>query len=215
MYDFQSLIFRSASRWSEATALVVLGVGLLYTLQGFRFARFLLAVSCACGGLVLGRILTALADLPPIVPVIAAAALGVFALMRHRVALALASAFTLGALAQYLAVQLGFRTYMVWVIAGVGLPVGFSLIRVCRRTLPILVTIVPGSGLLVVGFVGLTNALVPSLGLTFLDWAESFPPMVPGFMLMLCILGYSVQANALHGDIESGGDPGLNDLGAS
>ena len=55
MYDFQGLIFRSAARWSEATSLVLLGSGLLYTLQGFRFARFLLPLTCAGGGLVVWK----------------------------------------------------------------------------------------------------------------------------------------------------------------
>ena len=215
MHDLQGLIFRSASHWPGATALVVLSVGLLYTLQGFRFARFLLAVSCAGGGFALGTILAALLNLPPIVPIITAAGLGAGALARSRLAVPLASAFTLAALAQYLAAQLHQSPTVVWIAGGLGLPAGFSLKWVCRRTLPILVTIVQGAGLLVLGFVGITNAVVPSLGETFVDCAARYALLVPGLMLILCVLGYSVQANALQGDIESGGNPGWNDLEAS
>ena len=100
-------------------------------------------------------------------------------------------------------------------LAGAGFAGGFSLMWVCRRTLPILATIVPGAGLLVVGFVGITSAAAPSLGLTFQDWAARIHLFVPGLMLMLCVLGYSVQANALQGDMESGGCPGASDLEAS
>ncbi|MFQ5804898.1 MAG: hypothetical protein ACE5I3_00445 [Phycisphaerae bacterium] len=214
MFDFQGLIFRAALRWPEAMSLVVFGAGLLYMLQGFRFARFLIALSCAGGGLALGGILAKLAGLSIISAFPAAAVLGIVGLVRFRLGLALASAFTLGALAPYLAVQLGLRHTIVLIVAVLGFAIGYTMIWVCRRSLPILVTIVPGAGLLVTGFVGITCALAPSLGLTFLDWATSIPLMVPGLMLMLCILGYSVQANALQGDMETGGSPGLRNLDA-
>jgi hypothetical protein len=212
VYDFQSLIFRSASHWSAATALAVLAIGLFYTLQGFRFARFLVVVSCTGGGVVVGGILVAVAGLPLPVAFGVAASLGLLALLRFQIGLALASALTGGALAQYLAAQLGLEPTITLVAAGIGLPVGYSLTWVYRRTLPILVTIVQGAGLLIVGFVGVTNAVAPSLGATFVEWAASIPLMVPGFVLMLCVLGYSVQANAQQGDVETGGGSGLNDL---
>jgi hypothetical protein len=212
VYDFQSLIFRFASHWSAATSLVVLGVGLLYTLQGFRYARLLTAVSCAGGGLVVGGIVVGLAKLPLPLAFGIAASLGLVALLRFRAGLALTSAFATGALAQYLVAQIGLDPIITLIAAGTGFPAGLSLIWVCRRSLPILVTIVQGAGLLVVGFVGITNAVAPSLGQTFLEWAADIPLMVPGFMLMLCVLGYSVQANAQQGSIETGGSSGLDEL---
>jgi hypothetical protein len=215
VYDFQRLIFQFASHWSLATALAVLGVGLLYALQGFRFARFLITLSCAGGGLVLGWILSELTGVPLAIAFLPAGILALLALVRFHIGLKVASAFTGSALAQYLAAQLGMMPSLTLVAAGVGLCIGYSLIWLCRRTLPILVTVVQGAGLLVVAFVGLTNALAPSLGLTFLEWAAGIPLMVPGLMLMLCVLGYSVQANAQQGAMESGGSPGLDDLKAS
>ncbi len=215
MYDFQSLIFNSATRWSEATSLVVLGVGLLYLLQGFRFARFLMALTCAGSGLVMGIIAVKLLELPFLVAIIAPAALGVAALFFFRKALMFSSMFTFGALAQYLAIQLGVRPNISMLAIVAGAAFGFSLVYVCRRMLPIVITILQGAGLLVVGFVGLSTALAPSLGYTFVDWSVRLPLMVPGLMTMLFVLGYSVQANAFQGDIESGGCPGLKDLEAS
>lgn len=215
MHDFQSLIFRSAGRWSEATSLAVFAIGLLYALQGFRFARFLLPLVCAGGGLALGAVLAAVADLPGAVAILVAAVLLIVALLRFRVALMLSSAFTFGAVAQYLAVQLGMRPHMSLITGGIGFAVGFTLVYVCRRTLPIIVTIIQGAGLLVVGFVGLSTGLVPSLGLTFVDWSGRLPLMVPVLMVMLCTLGYTVQINAYQGDIESGGRSEVRDLEAS
>lgn len=212
MYDIQGLIFQDASDWSAATALVVLGIGLLYLLQGFRFARFLIPVSCAGGGLALGGILAGLVGLPASVPLSVAAVLGILALFWYRRGLTLASGFTLGALGLYLASQVGLPPNIMLVIGGGGFVAGLAAIWICGRTLPILVTVVQGAGLLVVGFVGLTTALAPSLGVTFVEWATQIRVMVPALMVMLCVLGYSVQANAFQGDIESGGNPGLNDL---
>jgi hypothetical protein len=215
VHDFQSLIFRSAGQWSAVTSLVVVAIGLLYTLQGFRFARFLLPLACAGGGLALGAILAAVADLPVSVAGVVAAVLLIVTLLRFRVALMLSSALTFGAAGQYLAVQLGMRPQVSLIIAGIGLAVGFGLVYVCRRTLPIIVTIIQGAGLLVVGFVGLSTGLVPSLGVTFADWSGRLPLMVPVLLMMLCTLGYTVQVNAYQGDIESGGRSGVRDLEAS
>lgn len=212
MYDFQGLIFRSASQWSEAISVVALGIGLLYTLQGFRFARFLLPLTCAGGALALGAVVASATELPFEVALVAGALVGTVALLRFRVALMFSSAFTAGAAFQYIAIQVGIAPKISLLIGGVGLLVGFSLLWVCRRMLPIVVTIVQGAGLLVVGFVGLSTALLPSLGLTFVDWAERLPLMVPALMVMLCVLGFSVQASAYQGDVESGGSPSLRNL---
>jgi drug/metabolite transporter (DMT)-like permease len=212
VHDFQSLIFRSASHWTAATALVVFAVGLLYALQGFRFARFLIAASCTGGGLVLGAILSSLMGLPAVTAILVAGGLGTLALLRPRPGLAFASALTFAALAQYLAVRFGMKPNMVWIAAGVGAAFGFPLIWVCQRRLPILVTTLQGAGLVIVGFVGLASAIAPSLGLTFVDYAHRIPLMVPGLILMLCVLGYSVQANAQQGMMEAGGAPGWSYL---
>lgn len=215
MYDFQSLIFRSAAHWPAATALAVFAVGSLYLLQGFRFGRYLLPVSCAGGGLVLGGIVAELTGLPLWIALPAAAVLGFAGLAQYRMALVIASMLTAGALAQYMAVQLGVKHNIVGVIAIGGGVLGFPMIWVCRRSLPILLTILQGAGLLVVSFVGVSVSLVPSLGLTFIDWSARIPLLVPGLILMLCVLGYSVQANAVQGSIETGGDPGVRDLKTS
>ena len=215
MYDFQSLIFRSVTHWHEATSLAVVGIGLLCILQGFRFARFLLPLACAGGGLVIGAILVAFTDLPVAAAIIPGAVLGFVGFLQYRIALKLASGFTFGAAAQYLAIQLGLSPDASLIMGGIGLAAGFSMAWFCRRSLPFLVTIVLGAALLVVGFVGLSTALVPSLGLTFVDWSGRIPLMVPGLMIMLSVLGYSVQVNAYQGDVESGGRSGARDLGAS
>lgn len=215
MYDFQSLIFRSASRWSEVTSLVVIAVGLLYTLQGFRFARFLIALSCAGAGLAAGGAVANMLNLPLVVALASAGVLGIAALARFRWGLAVASTFTFGALAQYMATRIGLSPSPTLIIGGLGLVGGASLIWVCRRPLPILVTMVQGAALILVGFVGLTSAVAPTLGTTFVTWTTEYSLMAPAFMLMLCVMGYSAQANAYQGDITSGASANLRDLETS
>ena len=215
MYDYQRLIFNAASHWSQATALVVFALGLLCMLQGFRFARLLLPLSCAGGGLIVGLILCQALGLPSVVIPAVAAGLGCLAFVRLKIAVVLSSAFTFAALGQYLAIQFGTHPNTSMIVAAVGLAAGFCMIWVCRRMLPIVVTILQGAGLLVVGFVGISCDLVPSLGLTFVEWAERLPLMVPALIVMLCVLGYSVQYNGFNGDISSGGRPGIHDLETS
>jgi hypothetical protein len=212
VYDFQGLIFRSAARWPEAISIVAFGVGLLYALQGFRFARFLLPVTCVGGALAVGTIAASATEVPLEAIIAAAAILGTVTLLRFRLALVFSSMFTGGALCQYLAVQVGIDPKISLFVGGVGLAIGGALFWVCRRSLPILVTIVQGAGLLVVGFVGLSAALVPTLGLTFVEWATRLPLMVPTLMVMLSVLGYSVQASSYQGDVKSGGSLSLRNL---
>lgn len=215
MRDVQGLIFSTASHWSTATSLVVFAAGLLCTLQGFRFARVLLPLCCAGGGFAVAAIAGWLVGLPVAVPVLSAAALGLVTLARPRLAVLLASVFTVAGLAYYLACRLHLGPFAAWSLAAIGLPAGFALKWVWRRTLPIFVTAAEGAVLLVVGFVGLTHRIAPSLGGTFVDCAAEYWPLVPGLLTMLWVLGYAVQANALQGGIESGGHPGWDELEAT
>lgn len=212
MSDIQGLIFQKAADLSETTTLVVFAMGLLCTLQGFRFARFIIALICAVWGWIAGGVVASIVGLPVAFGSVVAVALCALALMRFRAGLAIASAFTGGALAWHMAAQFGLRLDSLPIVAAIGLAAGFSLLWVCPRYLPILTTTVNGAWLLIAAFVGLTSGLAPSLGATFCDWAASYPLMTPAFMLMLFVLGYSVQANARQGDMETGGAPGAREL---
>ncbi len=214
MSNVQGLIFQAASQWEDSTGLIVLGLGLLYLLQGFRFARFLVPLTCGAGGFLAGRLVCELANLPPIVALAAAVVAGGVAAMRYRNGLAFASGLVFGMLALYLTQQLGYAGDAPPLLGLAGFVLGIALIWVCPRILPIVVTMTAGAGLTIVAFVAVTSSLAPSLGLTFQDWAASYGLLVPGFILMLCTLGYSVQANARQGDMETGGDASLRDLEA-
>ena len=212
MFDLQDMVFRQASYWSVGTSLAVLFVGLLYTLQGFRFARFLLPVTCAAAGLVIGLILSGIIGLSYIAAFAMAAVFGIVALLQFRFGLISSSAFSFGILTQYIGRQCGLTPDMSLIFGGIGIVIGIAMYWMYRRQLPMIVTILVGSGLLVTGFVGITSDLAPSLGDTFIEWAGRIPLFVPVLLIMLWTLGYSVQANARQGEMQAGGSPDVQEL---
>ena|GEM_PF-2038006 len=212
MFDFQGLIFRNAAHWSTATSLVVFLLGLLFTLQGFRFARVLLPLTCAAGGLVVGMLACGLADLPAGVSFLFAAVFGIIGLLRYRLAVIASSAFAFAVLLQYLAYQFGIRHNESLIVGAVGFTLGIGMFWLYRLQLPMIVTIIVGGGLSITGFVGLSASLVPSLGLTFIEWANELSLMTPLMNLMMWTLGYAVQANAKQGAIQTGGSPDIQGL---
>ena len=212
MYDLQSLIFRYAAHWSEMTSLTILAIGLLFSLQGFRFARFLLPAVCGAGGFLIGVVVAGIAGLPAVAAVLFAGGFGLGSLFYFRFGLIASSAISFGVLMQYLGYQCGARSNMSLLIGLVGVAFGIAMFWLYRRQLAMLVTILVGSGLLVTSFVGLATALEPSLGGTFIDWADRLPFMIPVLLIMLWTLGYSVQANARQGEMQAGGSPDVREL---
>ena len=205
MHNIQDSVFRLASHWNEATAGVVFLLGLLYTLQGFRFAPFLVPLACAGAGMFAGMQLAELVQMPPLlVGGIMAAIVLCITLANFRAGLLLAAGLTFGLLALYLGAQAGFKHEMLFGTAAVGLALGVASYWVYRRQLTLFVTTAQGGMLLIVGFVGITATMLPSLGYTFQDWADRLPFLVPMLMAMLWVLGFSVQANMMQGDMETG-----------
>ncbi len=205
MQDFQGIIFRWAAHQSELTAVSILAVGLLYALQGFRFARLLLAGSACAAGFLIGSLVAALVGAPGFIggaPL--GLCMGILALGKVRFGVFVSSAFTFAALAHYLGVRFHLPSESTLLLAAAGLLVGCSLYWICRRPLPIVLTTIQGAVFLVIGFVALASSLTPTLAETFLSWSSDLPVMVPMLMLMLVITGFSVQANAQQGDMETG-----------
>jgi hypothetical protein len=133
-----------------------------------------------------------------------AAALLAAALRYPRLGVVLASGATFAAVGYYLATQVGLNHAARWACLALvgGLGVAFAWLN--KRGMPLVITTVQGAILMVVGFVGLSNALLPSLGVTFLSWSADWALLVPTLLGMLCVTAYSCQANMQQGDIRSG-----------
>lgn len=213
MQDFQDLAFRWAQTQSPATALAMMGIGLLFSLQGFRFARVLFALTTGIAGYVLGEVLAVVLKVPPF-PIATALAglMGCVAMVSYRLGMVLSSTFVFSLLAQYLVARFSANPSNLLFALVFGAALGMSLRWVCLRSLPIILTDLQGAVLLIVGFVGVSANLAPSLAVTFTGWARSIPLMIPVLIVMLFVLGYSVQANQKQGDTMTGGSRGWNNV---
>ena len=81
---------------------------------------------------------------------------------------------------------------------------GLVLGLVSREPMAILFTTLQGAGLTIVGFVGLSSTVLPTLGQTFRQMAGNNGLLVPVLIVMLTVTGYSYQASSRQGDIVSG-----------
>jgi hypothetical protein len=206
VYEIQDSVFRWALHQSQVTSLVLFGLGILFGLQGFRFARVLLSLTCAAGGFILGGVTASLLGLPLFGPsLVLAGVLGAVSLWHFRLGVALAAMFTFGAVASYLAGRFDVSPSNAMFAGLGGVALGSALFYLYLRQTPILITTVLGAGLMIVGFLGLISRLAPSLADTFVRTADEYPVMTPVLGVMLCVLGFSVQANAAQGDVKTGG----------
>lgn len=211
MYDIQESLFRWAGAQNPSTALMIVGVGLLFALQGFRFARFLFAFTAGGAGFLIGGIIAAVLGLPaPPTAIFCGAILGGLGMYRFAIGACISSMFIFSMLVANLVARFTGDPNPILFGLGVGCLVGLSLRWICARAMPIIVTTVEGAALLIVGFVGLASGLAPSLGQTFVDWSQTIPLLTPAMMVMLFVLGYSVQSNAQQGDVRTGGSQSLS-----
>lgn len=206
MFDFQAILFRAALHWDPLTALVVAGIGLLAILQGFRFAKFILVVACGGGGFFIGSLLGAILDSDPLI-IGGAAGLGCAALplWKVRVGAVLASTLTFTVLAHYLGFQFGLRNENLLITTAVGTVTGFCMLWICPRTLLIMLTVLQGGPAVVLGFIGLAAEANPALATTVVGSANAYSFLIPVLLIMLAVMGYSVQLNSRQGNIASGG----------
>jgi hypothetical protein len=213
MTDYQDFAFHWAASQTSLTALVIIGIGLLFALQGFRFARPLFALTSATAGFLLG-ILIGEALKTPAFPISAgmAGVLGAAGLVRYRLGIVISSTLVFSVLSQYLVSRFSNNPSNLLFALVFGAALGMSLRWICMRSLPIIVTVIQGAALMVVGFVGVADNMAPSLANTFTDWARTIPLMVPVLMTMLFVLGWSVQANQQQGDMQTGASRGWNNL---
>ena len=210
MFD-QYRILKDALHWEPATALALFAIGTLYAMQGFRFARFLFAVSAAVAGFAVAAVIAAATETPPIVPGLAAGAvLGIVALLRLSVGVTFGAIVTFGFYGVYFAERMGFSQPNVITCAVAGLFLGAALAWGGQRSLPILISTMQGAVLMVLGFVGVAHILAADFATTFVAWSSRFGLVVPLLMTMLIVMGYSVQANAQQGDLRNGSPGATN-----
>ena len=131
---------------------------------------------------------------------------GAAALAWPRPALVLASGATWALLGGYLADEFSLPGDLVWIAFGLCGGIATVMAVLCRRAMTILLTSLQGAALTVVGFVGLSATLLPSISTTFRAWSDGRSLVVPVLMGMLATTAYSCQANLCQGDIVTGSE---------
>lgn len=211
MTDLQSLVLDAALRWPPSVTLVILVAGLLYLTQGFRFARFLLALTAAAGGFAVGAGFANTFGLPAeILGLTLGGVLGLLAISKLMYGTIVSSVMVWALIAQWFAVKFEFPPSWITIIVSIGALLGAALFWIARRPLPLLITTLQGAAMVIVGFVGAAKVVAPSLAFTFTDWANSGVFLIMLMMTMLTVLGFSLQSTAKQGDIRSGGGRGWN-----
>jgi hypothetical protein len=203
--DYQDVLFKWAVAQSPLTGATILAAGLLYGFQGFRFARLLLPLSTGVMAFGIGWIAGDSFRYPPaLVGTFAAVVLALLVFVHGPTGQIVCGGLTFALLGYYLATRFTSDFTVVAVLVAIGTAFGAAGPWLMRRTLPVLLSTIHGSALLVLGFVSLATAVAPSLGSTFRSWAASVSLMVPMLVLMLTLMAYSFQANAQQGDMTTG-----------
>ena len=207
MTDYQSLLLDWIAARSGYTGAIIFAAGLLYVFYGLRTLRLLLVLSAGGLGCLTGVLATklVLTNQPELV-VIAVAGLATtgLALFRPRWAVVMCNCVTWAAIGGHLASQVGLNARGIWVALGVCGGTGLILALLSRDLMTALLTAAHGAALLLVGFVGLTSTMLPSVATTFRSWAHNQPWFTPVLLAMLTMMAYSIQAMHRQGDIQSG-----------
>lgn len=205
MPDIQRELFRWAVAQPGAVGMALFGLGLLYAFLGFRFHTALLGLTCGFVGSVVGLAVGQIADLDSTIGLLAGTGIGVSLLFINRlIATVVATAAVWGTLGYYILYQFGMEPPTLTIAALALMVLGGGFACVCKRSAQAVLTSMQGVALMVVGWVGLASAIMPSVGQTFVDWASSWSLLVPFVMVMLFVTGYSYQSMNLRGDIQTG-----------
>ena len=132
-----------------------------------------------------------------------AAVFAALSALRERTSVLVICGGTWGVLGYYLAVQLHLPQFLPLAVFCLSGMFGALFAHLSYRPMTVVLTSLQGTALIIVGFVGASLELAPSVGLTFRDWAEAQSLLVPILLFMLFVTGYSHQASAQRGSIIS------------
>lgn len=215
MAHYQKLLLDWVAHQSVLTGLVILLAGLVAGFYGFRMLRLLLTLFCGIVGWLVGLAVSEHLNLPPAIAApVGAGVIGLAALAAPRVAAVAASTLTWAALGGYLAGQIGLEGILIWLALGVCGGIGLLQSLLFRRGMNVVFTSLLGATLMLMGFVGIGDAIVPALGSTFRSLAGSWPLLMPVLLAMIATTSYSYQALERRGDIQTGSQASLNQVGS-
>lgn len=205
MTDYQTLILKWAASQSELTGAVLFIIGIVCAFQGQRMARGLLAAACGGLGWLVGQVLIPLVPLPAFFTCLGTAALvAVVAAIWPHVGTITASLSTFGLIGFYAGLQFDMRPDHTLIMAAIGGLLGVLFVWANYRLMPMVVTTLQGAVLMLLGFICVTDALLPSLSSSFVYFAHEQGLIVPIVVGMLFAAGYAFQTSISRGTIETG-----------
>jgi hypothetical protein len=202
---YQDLIFSWISDQPVLTGVAILGLGTVYAFYGFRMFTFLLAITLATLGWLTGILVGQLSPLPITIFSGALAILGLLIVLKHeQAAVYIASGASWGACGFYVIGQFGSDLVGCLISGGIAAGLGVLFAWLCYRAMTIVITTLQGAALMVIGAVGFSAGVMPSLNTTFRSWAGHSSLVVPLLMTMICVAAYSYQSTHARGSITTG-----------
>lgn len=205
MNDLQHELFSWIIDQPALTGAVVMAAGLIYGFHGFRLFRFLLGVSSAILGWWVGAVIGTGAGIPLHIAGFAGAfAVSALSFTYPRPAVATNTTVFWALMGFYFAERCGLFEEACFLTGAVAALLGLLFSLICYRTVAVILTTLQGAVLIVTGFLGFSYHMLPAIGVTFRQWAESTGFFIPVILGMIVITGYSYQSMRQQGDIRTG-----------
>lgn len=209
MHTYQAEVFRWAALQGGLSGLAIFGFGIAYAFFGRKLFSGLLPLACAAIGWLAGSIVAAATaaantDPSPAPSAMLMALLALIAIYWKKFGTSLAGGIVGAACGAYFGnlFEAPREVTLALFVAGAILSTVGSLL--CPRTMPLLLTTLLGTALLLIGFVATSTAFVPALGGTFRDMATGQAFVIPIIALMVFVGGYSFQSMQARGDMVTG-----------
>lgn len=205
LLDYQELVFGWVLRQHWAAALVLTGAGMVYAFQGYRLFRFLLCISAGVVGWLAGQIAGITLDFPPLISGACTAGIALVASLQYeKSTVVLINAGTWGLLGHYIGLKCGIPSFGALALLVVAGGVGALLSHISLPKMRLALTTLQGVMLIVIGLVGVSQNVMPTVSSTFRDWSSGQSLLVPALLGMLAVIAYSIQSNSMRGDMRSG-----------
>ena len=212
MPHVQQSILHWVAAQPQLASVAVFFAGLLLAFQGYRFYRAALAMSAFGLGWIGATIAAPMLGYPSeIIPFAVAAVAAGVSLAFMQPAIPCVSGGMCACLAYWLAEQCGFLTTATSISAGAGGILGVLFAWLCPRATTLVLTALQGSALMIIGFAGAADLVMPSVASTFREWAMAQGLLTPLLMGMLLTAAYSVQASQTRGQIIAGAQRSVED----
>lgn len=212
MQHVQPSILHWVAAQPQIASVAIFFAGALLAFQGFRFYRAALTLTAFALGWIGASIAAPMLGYPSEIIPFAVGAVAAGAALAFMVpAIPFVCGGLWAGLGFWLAEQCGFSATATLISAGLGGILGVLFAWLCPRATTLVLTALQGSALMIIGFAGAADLIMPSVASTFRAWALDQGLLTPLLMGMLFTAAYSVQASQTRGQIIVGAQRSVED----